>query len=209
MGVARTAILTLESSHVFSAALPPALRRARPRRRTRRRRSRRYPRGGGKLFGEHREGRVEDSALQGLGHDQAERLGVGQGHVGEEDADRDAQREDHREEQDVGQTRRRHLQGHAEGHLPDVCNEDDDTETYSKVQTKTKSQTLVIKSGKKPSSVAGSGGYDCPKGYPIKGNASSGIYHIPGGASYDRTKPEECFASKAAAERAGYRQAKR
>jgi hypothetical protein len=48
----------------------------------------------------------------------------------------------------------------------------------------------------------------CPSGYPIKGNASSGIYHVPGGRSYDRTVPERCYASAADAEADGYRAAK-
>lgn len=48
-------------------------------------------------------------------------------------------------------------------------------------------------------------GWDCPAWAPIKGNASSRIYHVPGGAYYSRTKPEECFATRWAAEQAGYR----
>lgn len=80
---------------------------------------------------------------------------------------------------------------------------------YSKVKTKTStSQKLVIKKGKKPSSVPGTGGYNCPSGYPIKGNADSGIYHVPGGRYYKATKPEECFATEAAAKAAGYRKSK-
>lgn len=45
----------------------------------------------------------------------------------------------------------------------------------------------------------------------IKGNqGSSGwIYHIPGGGSYNNTKPEELFCTTTEAEDAGYRQAKR
>lgn len=52
-------------------------------------------------------------------------------------------------------------------------------------------------------------GWDCPSWAPIKGNASSMIYHVRGGAFYDRTKPEECFSSEAAAKAAGYRKSKR
>jgi len=52
-------------------------------------------------------------------------------------------------------------------------------------------------------------GSDCPVDYPIKGNRSSMIYHVPGGAYYARTIPEDCFATGAAAEAAGYRQAQR
>ena len=48
----------------------------------------------------------------------------------------------------------------------------------------------------------------CPAAYPIKGNADSGIYHVLGGRYYTVTKAEECFATRAAAERAGYRASK-
>lgn len=52
----------------------------------------------------------------------------------------------------------------------------------------------------------------CPDGYPIKGNDSSSgdfIYHMPGQQAYSRTKPEQCFATEAAAQAAGYRRAER
>lgn len=52
-------------------------------------------------------------------------------------------------------------------------------------------------------------GWDCPANAPIKGNASSMIYHVPRGAFYDRTNPEECFTTEAAARAAGYRASKR
>ena len=48
-----------------------------------------------------------------------------------------------------------------------------------------------------------------PEGYPIKGNDSSKIYHVPGGGSYDTTVAEYYFASTDAAEAAGFRAAKR
>jgi NAD(P) transhydrogenase subunit alpha len=53
--------------------------------------------------------------------------------------------------------------------------------------------------------VAGDGTHLCPEAYPIKGNASSRIYHEPDSASYAQTIPEFCFASATAAEDAGYR----
>jgi NAD(P) transhydrogenase subunit alpha len=53
--------------------------------------------------------------------------------------------------------------------------------------------------------VAGNGSRHCPTGYPIKGNAPTGIYHEPGSASYEQTIPEFCFDSTTAAEAAGYR----
>ncbi|GAA1346848.1 hypothetical protein [Falsarthrobacter nasiphocae] len=53
-----------------------------------------------------------------------------------------------------------------------------------------------------------SGSWNCPSWAPIKGNASSHIYHVPGGRYYAKTKPEICFSSPAAAVRAGYRASK-
>lgn len=43
----------------------------------------------------------------------------------------------------------------------------------------------------------------------IKGNSSSKIYHIPGGAFYERMKTPECFESEEAAKKAGYRRSGR
>lgn len=48
----------------------------------------------------------------------------------------------------------------------------------------------------------------CPAWAPIKGNASSKIYHMPGQRFYNVTNPEECFRTEAAAVAAGYRKAK-
>ena len=51
---------------------------------------------------------------------------------------------------------------------------------------------------------------DCPPSAPIKGNDSSSgesIYHTRSSATYDETYPEECFATEAAAQAAGYRKA--
>lgn len=52
-------------------------------------------------------------------------------------------------------------------------------------------------------------GADCPSSHPIKGNRSSGIYHVPGGGLYDATRPEQCFAQPSDAEAAGYRRSQR
>lgn len=49
----------------------------------------------------------------------------------------------------------------------------------------------------------------CPASHPIKGNRPSMIYHAPGGELYGATRPEECFASPADAEAAGYRASQR
>ena len=49
----------------------------------------------------------------------------------------------------------------------------------------------------------------CPADHPIKGYASrhseAGAYYAPGSASYERVKPDRCFASEAQAREAGYR----
>lgn len=49
----------------------------------------------------------------------------------------------------------------------------------------------------------------CPSWAPIKGNASSMIYHVPTGQYYARTVPEDCFRTEAAARAAGYRKSQR
>lgn len=48
----------------------------------------------------------------------------------------------------------------------------------------------------------------CPPGYPVKANDNSGIYHLPGGRFYDRTKPERCYVDAESAAADGYRAAK-
>ena len=47
-----------------------------------------------------------------------------------------------------------------------------------------------------------------PKGYTVKGNADSGIFHRPGQKYYGATVPEACFATAADAKAAGFRPAK-
>lgn len=60
-----------------------------------------------------------------------------------------------------------------------------------------------------PSRTKPASAWNCPSWAPIKGNASSMIYHVRSGAYYAKTKPEECFSSESAATRAGYRKSKR
>ena len=43
-----------------------------------------------------------------------------------------------------------------------------------------------------------------PEGYPVKGNADSMLYHVPGSSFYERTVAEVWFASAEAAEKAGF-----
>ena len=49
----------------------------------------------------------------------------------------------------------------------------------------------------------------CPTGYPVKASLSSGIFHVVGGLFYERSKPDRCYRTPAAAEGDGLRQAKR
>jgi hypothetical protein len=48
----------------------------------------------------------------------------------------------------------------------------------------------------------------CPSSHPVKVNATSGIYHLPGGPHYSRTRAERWYVDAAAAEADGYRAAK-
>ncbi len=58
-------------------------------------------------------------------------------------------------------------------------------------------------------SVPGNNSTTAPDGFPIKGNASSMIYHVPGGHSYDATIAEHYFATEEDAQAAGFRAARR
>jgi hypothetical protein len=49
----------------------------------------------------------------------------------------------------------------------------------------------------------------CPVSHPVKAKLSSGIFHVPGGQNYDRTKADRCYADATTAETDGLRQAKR
>ena len=48
----------------------------------------------------------------------------------------------------------------------------------------------------------------CPDGYPVKAG-HSGIFHVQGGAFYERTVPDRCYRDPQAAEADGYRPARR
>ncbi|HJM28518.1 MAG: hypothetical protein QF596_02465 [Acidimicrobiales bacterium] len=50
---------------------------------------------------------------------------------------------------------------------------------------------------------------NCPDSHLIKAKDSSGLYHIPGGNTYDRTIPDRCYATAEAAEADGYRASQR
>jgi hypothetical protein len=59
--------------------------------------------------------------------------------------------------------------------------------------------------GVPPGAIRGDGSRDCPPAYPIKGNQSSMVYHLPGTDTYQSTIPELCFSSAESAEAAGVR----
>ena len=59
-----------------------------------------------------------------------------------------------------------------------------------------------------PDAVPGDGSLVCPDDFPVKGNATSKIYHLPGTSYYAMTKANVCFRSPEAAERAGFRASK-
>lgn len=49
----------------------------------------------------------------------------------------------------------------------------------------------------------------CPASHPVKAKLASGIFHVPGGLSYERTRPDRCYLDADAATADGLRQAKR
>jgi hypothetical protein len=49
----------------------------------------------------------------------------------------------------------------------------------------------------------------CPASHPVKAKLVSGIFHVPGGQSYDRTVPDRCYTDAATAEADGLRPSKR
>jgi large subunit ribosomal protein L17 len=55
--------------------------------------------------------------------------------------------------------------------------------------------------------VAANADGSAPEGYTVKGNADSGLYHVPGSQWYDATEAEFWFKSAADAEAAGFKPA--
>jgi len=47
----------------------------------------------------------------------------------------------------------------------------------------------------------------CPALFPVKAKLASGIFHVPGGSSYERTKPDRCYRDASTAEADGLRPA--
>jgi hypothetical protein len=50
---------------------------------------------------------------------------------------------------------------------------------------------------------------ECPVSHPVKAKLTSGIYHLPGGGNYDRTRAERCYVDADAATADGLRAPKR
>jgi hypothetical protein len=87
--------------------------------------------------------------------------------------------------------------GFTDGSVPHTSNPTGSTTSPSTTSPSTTSPTWV-----EPIDGA------CPDGYPIKANDNSGIFHVPGGRFYERTRPERCYADAHDAEADGYRRAK-
>lgn len=49
----------------------------------------------------------------------------------------------------------------------------------------------------------------CPETHPVKAKLSSMLYHLPGMAFYNRTRPDRCYGDAASAEADGFIRAKR
>jgi len=92
----------------------------------------------------------------------------------------------------------------AKGSKKSAARKKDAEKPAAKAEATTATEETTLPAG----SVAGSGESECAEGYPIKGNASSMIYHLPGQSSYDNTIPEICFATEEDAAAAGYRASK-
>jgi large subunit ribosomal protein L4 len=86
-----------------------------------------------------------------------------------------------------------------------------EAKTETKTETKTEAKAADQADADKPALPKGakaplkSGG--APKGYEIKGNADSGLYHEPDGQWYDQTDAEFYFKSAEDAEAAGFTRA--
>jgi hypothetical protein len=48
----------------------------------------------------------------------------------------------------------------------------------------------------------------CPPSHPVKAKLKSGIYHVPGGMNYERTRPDRCYLDTESADRDGLRRSK-
>jgi len=87
----------------------------------------------------------------------------------------------------------------ARADAPDASDADGATAAATAVTTSDRSALVWL-----PGNEDGS----TPAGHPVKVKESSGIFHVPGGRFYDRTKPDRCYPTAAAAEADGYRRSK-
>jgi trigger factor len=85
----------------------------------------------------------------------------------------------------------------------------DAAEESAEVETEAPAADEAPASSEYSNSVPGNNSTTAPDGFPIKGNASSMIYHVPGGHSYDATIAEHYFATEEDAQAAGFRAARR
>ncbi len=49
----------------------------------------------------------------------------------------------------------------------------------------------------------------CPASHPVKAKLASGLFHLPGMAAYNRTRPDRCYTDEASATEDGLTRAKR
>ena len=77
-----------------------------------------------------------------------------------------------------------------------------ETKAEAKVETTDDAKPELPKGAKAPLKSGGA-----PKGYEVKGNADSGLYHEPDGQWYEQTEAEFYFRSAEAAEAAGFTRA--
>jgi hypothetical protein len=54
----------------------------------------------------------------------------------------------------------------------------------------------------------GADGGSCPTSHPVKAKLASGIFHVPGGANYERTRADRCYTTADAAAADGLRASK-
>ena len=92
---------------------------------------------------------------------------------------------------------------------PPTGDGDTGTETNTAINTATATTTPTATAATTtvaaPGDWAEPNGNSCPADAPIKAKTRSGIYHVPGGRFYDRTAPDRCYRSEAAAQADGYR----
>jgi hypothetical protein len=87
---------------------------------------------------------------------------------------------------------------------PDWPARPEPTDSSARAGTGASTEQVVAGDGWVPAHDDGS----APESHPVKVKVSSGIFHVPGGRFYDRTRPDRCYPTAAAAEADGYRRSK-